>query len=79
MTVTKETPAAAAVKVPAATPVRPRTSSSGAPSSAVGIGGAFERFLEMPVTFVLGVLWLAGAALIGSCVLVLCLAVSALI
>jgi hypothetical protein len=52
--------------------------SSAAPLS-VGRGRAFERFLEMPVAFVLVVMWLAGAVLMGSCALVLYLAVSALI
>ena len=51
---------------------------SSAPLS-VAIGRAYERFLEMPVAFVLGVMWLAGMALIGSCALVLYLVVSALI
>ena len=37
------------------------------------MGGAFERYLELPVMFVLVVMWLAGAALIGSCALVLSL------
>jgi hypothetical protein len=32
---------------------------------------AYERFLEMPVGVVLALLWLAGAALLGSCALVL--------
>jgi hypothetical protein len=45
----------------------------------VAIAHAYERFLEMPVAFVLGVMWLAGAVLMGACALVLYLAVSALI
>jgi hypothetical protein len=32
---------------------------------------AYERFLEMPVDVVLVLPWLAGAALLGSCALVL--------
>ena len=32
---------------------------------------AYERFLKMPVGVVLALLWLAGAALLGSCALVL--------
>jgi hypothetical protein len=44
----------------------------------MGIDRAFERFLEMPVVIVLSMLWFAGATLIGSCALVLYLAVSAL-
>ncbi len=53
------------------------TSSSAAPSS--GLGRSYERFLEMPVAFVLVVLWLAGVALMGSCALLVYLAVWALI
>jgi hypothetical protein len=45
----------------------------------VGLDRAFEGFLEMPAVIVLTVLWFAGAALMGSCALVLYLAVSALI
>jgi hypothetical protein len=55
------------------TPVMTETTESSVPSR------AFERFLEMPVAFVLVVMWLAGASLMGSCALVLYLAVSALI
>jgi hypothetical protein len=44
-------------------------SSSSAPSS--GIARGYERFWEMPVAFVLVVLWLAGVALTGLCALVL--------
>ena len=82
VTITNESPPAAVIKVSklsAATPVRPRSSSSAAHPWSVGIGSAFERFLQMPVAFVLVVLWLAGAALMGSCALLLYLAVSALI
>ena len=32
---------------------------------------AYERFLEMPVAVVLALLWLAGMALLSSCVLLL--------
>jgi hypothetical protein len=35
------------------------------------LDGAYKRFLEMPVPIVLAVLWVAGAALLGSCVLML--------
>ena len=35
------------------------------------LGIAYERFLEMPVTVVLVVLWVGGVALLGSCVLML--------
>ena len=30
------------------------------------VGQAYERFLELPVVVVLAVMWLAGAALLGS-------------
>ena len=50
-----------------------------APSTSSRIGRAFEGFLEMPVRFVLVVMWLAGAVLMGSCGLALYMAVSALI
>ncbi len=63
-------------EAPKATPVSPRTFSA---LLSVGIDRAFERFLEMPVVIVLSMLWFAGAALMGSCALVLYLAVSALI
>jgi hypothetical protein len=32
------------------------------------VRGCEERFLRMPVAFVLAVMWVAGAILIGSCV-----------
>jgi hypothetical protein len=35
------------------------------------VGQAYERFLELPVVVVLAVMWLAGAALLGSVALVL--------
>jgi hypothetical protein len=35
------------------------------------IGQAYERFLELPPAFVLAVMWVAGAALLGSIALVL--------
>jgi hypothetical protein len=31
----------------------------------------YEQFLELPVVVVVGVLWLVGAAVLGSCMLVL--------
>jgi hypothetical protein len=65
------------LKASEATPVQSSTAS--APPLSAGIARAYERFLEMPVAFVLGVMWLAGATLIGSCALLLYLAVSALI
>jgi len=40
---------------------------------------AYGRFLELPPVVVLAVLWLAGAALLGSIALVLCLTVGALL
>jgi hypothetical protein len=76
--ITNESPPATVVKVSAETPVRPRSSSAARPLS-VGMGSAYERFLDTPVAIVLGVMWLAGAALMGSWALVLYLVVSALI
>jgi hypothetical protein len=35
------------------------------------LGLGYEGFLELPVPLVLGVMWLAGVALIGSCALAL--------
>ena len=32
---------------------------------------SYERFLEMPVAGVLAVMWMAGAALLGSCAMTL--------
>lgn len=40
---------------------------------------AYERFLALPVTFVLAVLWMVGAVLLGWSVLVLYLAVRVLV
>jgi hypothetical protein len=41
--------------------------------------GVYARFLELPVTLVLAVLWLAGAAFLGLCGLALYLAATALL
>jgi hypothetical protein len=38
-----------------------------------------ERFLELPVAVVLGAMWLAGVALLGSCALTLYLSGSLLV
>jgi hypothetical protein len=38
-------------------------------SASVGIGLAYERFLELPVPVVLSVLWVGGVALLGACAL----------
>ena len=46
--------------------------------SADPLGRAYGRFLELPPAVVLSVLWLAGLALLGSCVLALYLYVSLL-
>jgi hypothetical protein len=35
------------------------------------VGQAYERFLELPVVVVLAVMWVAGAALLGSVALAL--------
>jgi hypothetical protein len=40
---------------------------------------AYERFLQMPVLVVLGVLWVGGAALLGSLALALYMAASLLV
>jgi beta-lactamase regulating signal transducer with metallopeptidase domain len=50
--------------------------SSSTPSSR--IARAYERFWEMPVAFLLVVLWLAGVALMGLCALVLYFSVGVL-
>jgi hypothetical protein len=55
----------------------------GAPRTSTPISGpiarAYERFLEMPVLVVLAVLWVAGAALLGSLALALYMAGSLLV
>jgi hypothetical protein len=38
----------------------------------------YERFLELPVAFVLGAMWLVGMALLGSCALTFYLSASLL-
>jgi type VI protein secretion system component VasF len=40
---------------------------------------SYERFLELPVAGVLAVMWVAGAALLGSCALTLYLLGSSLL
>ncbi len=82
--VTTENPPAAVGDISTATPVapvQPRTSSTTAttPPVSVGVGRAYERFLELPVGVVVGLMWLAGAALIGSFALAVYLVVSALL
>jgi hypothetical protein len=39
----------------------------------------YERFLELPVAVLVGVLWLVGAALLGTCALAFYLYVSLLV
>ena len=70
-----------ALTIPATntSPTAPVKTPSAVPSSAGRSGRAYKRFLELPVALVLGVMWLAGVALIGSCALVVYLVVSALI
>ena len=71
----------ASVKVSAGTPLveaTPVQQETSAPLS-MRIGRAYERFLEMPGAFVLAALWVAGAALLGSCALVLYIAASVLV
>ncbi len=43
------------------------------------LGRAYGRFLELPPAVVLSVLWLAGLALVGSCVLAFYLSMSSLV
>ena len=50
-----------------------------APSSPSIIGRAYEGFLELPVTFVLLVLWVAGVAMLGSVVLLAYAVISTLV
>jgi len=57
------------------TPTKGRTT----PTVSVGIGLAYEWFLELPVRAVVLVLWVAGIVLLGACALVVCAAVSALV
>ncbi len=45
--------------------------SKAAADSPHAVGRTYERFLELPPAFVLAVMWLAGAALLGSIALVL--------
>lgn len=40
---------------------------------------SYERFLQLPVAFVLGAMWLAGMALLGSCALTIYLSASLLV
>ena len=42
-------------------------------------GLAYEWFLELPVALVLMVMWLAGAALLGACALLMYASISALV
>ena len=81
MTITNDSQSAS-VKVSAGTPLveatPPVQQETSAPLS-MGIGRAYERFLEMPGAFVLAALWVAGAALLGSCALVLYIAASVLV
>ena len=56
----------------------PKTPRTPTPMTA-GIGRAYKWFLQLPVVIVLTVLWVAGAALLGSCALVLYMAGSVLV
>ena len=71
-----------------ATPTTPTTTKGSTASvknpsatslSVVRVSSAYEQSLDLPVAIVLGVMWLLGVALMGSCALLLYLAVSALI
>ncbi len=42
-----------------------------APKHDPPLAWVYERFFELPVPVILAVMWLAGAALIGACVLLL--------
>ena len=49
------------------------------PSSPSIIGRAYEGFLELPVAFVLLVMWVAGVAMLGSVVLLAYVVISTLV
>jgi beta-lactamase regulating signal transducer with metallopeptidase domain len=57
----------------------PTEKSSTTNTVSVGIGLAYERFLRLPVTVVLLVMWVVGIVFFGSCVLVIYLYVSVLV
>ncbi len=46
---------------------------------ALSVVRSYERFLELPVAIVLAMMWVAGAALMGSCALTLYLLGSSLL
>jgi hypothetical protein len=50
-----------------------------APSPPPIIGRAYEGFLELPVAFVLLVMWVAGVAMLGSVVLLAYVVISTLV
>jgi hypothetical protein len=50
-----------------------------APSPPSIIGRAYEGFLELPVAFVLLVMWVAGVAMLGSVVLLAYVVISTLV
>ena len=56
-----------------------KVSVEAAPSSPSLIGRAYEGFLELPVAFVLLVLWVAGVAMLGSVVLLAYAVISTLV
>jgi hypothetical protein len=56
-----------------------KASVEAATSSPSIIGRAYERFLELPVAFVLLVLWVAGVAMLGSALLLAYAVISTLV
>ncbi len=52
-------------------PVRPRTGITIPRTAAAPHTGLYQAFLELPVPVVILAVWLAGAALMGSCALAL--------
>jgi hypothetical protein len=57
---------------------KPKPRTIAAPPVSRGIGPALEGFLELPVAVVLAVMWMAGAVLLGACVLSAYAGISAL-
>jgi len=57
----------------------PRTEPRTAAPVSTGIGLAFEWFLELPVSVVLLVMWVAGIVFFGACALLTYMGISALV
>jgi hypothetical protein len=62
----------------AGTKATPTTKRRTTATASVGIGLAYERFLELPVPLVLLVMWVVGVALLGACALLAYVGISAL-